>query len=64
MSPNRLNRAVAHVTGESVGEIRRRGFGPADPFEPEFDPEPDERSPQLADGDAPALARLAILFAK
>ena len=41
MTPQELNRAVAKATGESVAEIRRRGFGIADPIEANFDPEPD-----------------------
>ena len=35
-----LERAVALATGETRREIRRRGFGLADPFGVEFDPEP------------------------
>jgi len=31
---------VASATGESLAEIRRLGFGIADPFEPDYDPEP------------------------
>ncbi len=60
MSPARLNRAVARALGESIREIRRRGFGPADPLEPEFDPEPDEPSPQIVDWDALAQDRYAL----
>lgn len=60
MSPTHLNRAVARALGESIREIRRRGFGPADLPEPEFDPEPDEPSPQIVDWDALAQERYAL----
>lgn len=40
MTQNDLNRAVARATGETVSEICRRGFGPADPTTVVFDPEP------------------------
>ena len=51
MTPRELNRAVALATGESSTEIRRRGFGFADPFDVDFDPEPSERPPQTVDWD-------------
>ena len=41
MTPQELDRAVARATGEDVREIRRRGFGIADPLETDFDPAPD-----------------------
>jgi hypothetical protein len=41
-----LNTAVAAATGESTSEIRRRGFGIADPSEVHFDPEPSDVPPQ------------------
>ena len=41
MTQRELDRAVARATGEDVCEIRRRGFGIADPLETDFDPEPD-----------------------
>ena len=37
---NDLHRAVARATGETVSEVCRRGFGPADPEFVAFDPEP------------------------
>ena len=40
MTQNELNREVARVTGETVSEISRRGFGPADLENTTFDPEP------------------------
>ena len=41
MTQRELDRAVARATGEDVREIRRRGFGIADPIEANFNPEPD-----------------------
>ena len=60
MTHRQLHRAVAAATGESLREIRRRGFGPADPMEIDFDPEPDETSPQMVYWDALALERCAL----
>ena len=40
MTQAQLNREVARATGESVHEISRRGFGPADLESVAFDPEP------------------------
>lgn len=45
-----IDRAVASATGESLTEIRRRGFGLIDPFEPVFDPESIDL-PQTVDWD-------------
>lgn len=60
MTHRQFSRAVAVATGESLREIRRRGFSPADPEEINFDPEPDEASPQIVDWDALALERCAL----
>jgi hypothetical protein len=51
MSPAVLERAVARATGETRREIRLRGFNIADPAIADFDPEPDERPPQIVDWD-------------
>jgi len=40
----------ARDTGESLGVIHDRGFGTADPFEVEYDPEP--RRPLVLDWDS------------
>ena len=40
MQTKQLEREVARVTGETIGEIRRRGFSLADPINTDFDPEP------------------------
>jgi len=61
MTHCQLHRAVAVATGETLREIRRRGFSPADPDEIDFDPEPNDVSPQTVDWDALALERCALL---
>lgn len=60
MSPVNLVRAVARATGETCREIRRRGFGLADPVDVDFDPEPSERLPQIVDWDDLESSRLAL----
>ncbi len=40
MTQEELNVAVAEYTGEDLSTIESRGFGPADPIDPNFDPEP------------------------
>ena len=53
MTQNDLNRAVADATGETVSEICRRGFGPADSAFVAFDPEPlDAEIDKFLDWDA------------
>ena len=39
MTQNRIDRMVAAATGESLAEIRRRGFSLADPWIVHHDPE-------------------------
>ncbi len=51
MTQNELNRAVANATGENLTEIRHLGFSLADPTAVTFDPEPEERAPQVVDWD-------------
>jgi len=51
MTQRDINSAVALTTGESLSEIRRRGFSIADPMEVRFDPEPDQLVPQMIDWD-------------
>ncbi len=41
MTQNRIDRMVAAATGESLAEIRRRGFSLADPWTVHQDPEAD-----------------------
>jgi len=57
MTQRELNCAVACATGESLCEIRRRGFSIVDPNEVCFDPEPDLLSPQMIDWDDVELRR-------
>ena len=60
MTQSQLNRAVASATGESLREIRRRGFGPADPVDVDFDPEPDYVPPRTVDWDELDASRFAL----
>ena len=64
MTYRQLHRAVAAATGESLREIRHRGFSLADPDEIGFDPEPDDVPPRTVDWDALALERCALFPAK
>jgi hypothetical protein len=57
MTQNQLDRLVADATGEDLREIQRLGFSLADPIDVEFDPEPDELSPQMIDWDEVDLRR-------
>ena len=50
MTQLQIDIAVSRATGETVREIRRRGFNLADPSEVVFDPEPSRR-PQVVDWD-------------
>ena len=60
MTQAQLNREVARVTGETVSEICRRGFGPADPEIVAFDPEPfDAEIEKYLDWDEVAAERAA-----
>jgi hypothetical protein len=52
-----LETSVATATGEDLCEIRRRGFSIADPWEVDFDPEPDDLPPSLVDWDELELQR-------
>ncbi|QGJ68700.1 Hypothetical protein PBC10988_3610 [Planctomycetales bacterium 10988] len=51
MTQRELDQAIATQTGESLCEIRRLGFSIADPFDHDFDPEPDDLPPQVIDWD-------------
>lgn len=61
MTQHDLNAAVACATGESLCEIRRRGFSIADPAEVRFDPEPDQLIPQRIDWDDESQGMIPIL---
>jgi hypothetical protein len=60
MSRISLESAVARATGETRREIRRRGFGLADPLDVRFDPEPNDLPPQIVDWDELEASRLAL----
>jgi len=63
MTQMQLEQLVADATGEDVRAIRQRGFSVADPFEVDFDPEPDNLPPQMIDWDELDLQRnLAIVL--
>lgn len=49
MTQHQIDTAVAVATGESPSQIRRLGFGIADPLDVNFDPEPDDVPPQYLD---------------
>ena len=51
MTQSELDSAVSNLTGEDISEIRRRGFSLIDPFDPDFDTEPDDLLPQMVDWD-------------
>ena len=51
MTQNQLNRLVADATGEDLEAIRQLGFSLADPFDIDFDPEPNDLPPQVVDWD-------------
>ena len=51
MLPMQFDEAVAQATGESLREVRRRGFGPANPSEIDFGSEPYNCPPQWVDWD-------------
>lgn len=51
MTQSELDRSVSRATGESLCEIRSRGFSLADPQDVNFDPEPSDLPPQCIDWD-------------
>lgn len=57
MTQMQLDQLVAEATGDDVRSIRQRGFSVADPFEVDFDPEPDDLQPQMIDWDELDLER-------
>jgi hypothetical protein len=60
MNQSQLNREVARATGESLREIRRRGFSLANPTEVDFDPEPNWLPPQAVNWDQIDDRRLSL----
>tara|TARA_B110000495_G_scaffold158062_1_gene141867 strand:+ start:351 stop:566 length:216 start_codon:yes stop_codon:yes gene_type:complete len=62
MTQLQLEQLVAEATGEDIQAIHQRGFSVADPFEVDFDPEPDNLPPQMVDWDELDLQRnLAVV---
>lgn len=57
MTQCELEQLVAEATGEDLCQIRSRGFGLADPWEVDFDPEPDELPLNIIDWDDIDLER-------
>ncbi len=57
MTQMQLDELVAEATGDDVRSIRQRGFSVADPFDVDFDPEPDDLPPQMIDWDELELQR-------
>ena len=57
MYQKQLNQLVADATGEDLHEIQQRGFSLMDPFDRNFDPEPDDLSPNFVDWDELELQR-------
>lgn len=60
MTQEQIDTAVAFATGESLLEIRRRGFSLANPVEVHFDPEPNFHDPQSIDWDEVDTNRLSL----
>ena len=60
MNQLRLEKAVARATGESLREVRRRGFSITDPLEPEFDQESSDRPPLILDWDQVEARRVFV----
>ena len=52
MTQQDLDIAVASATGEDISAIRQFGFSFVDPFETDFDPEPNQLPPQMVDWDS------------
>jgi len=57
MTQMQVNQLVADATGEDVRSIQRLGFSMADPFDVDFDPEPDNLPPQMIDWDELEIER-------
>jgi len=60
MTRQELEAAVALATGESLREIRRRGFGLAASTSVDFDPEPYDRPPQIINWDEVDAGRIRL----
>lgn len=61
MYQKHLNQLVADATGEDLHEIRHRGFSLVDPFDSNFDPEPNDLSPNFVGWDELELQRNVVV---
>lgn len=59
MTQAEIDRSVRCATGESLREIRRRGFSEADPLQVGYDPEP-YSAPGIVDWDQLQSGRVAL----
>jgi len=59
MTASQLNRAVSRATGESIREIRHRGFGLVAPLEVQTDSDCEDRLPLIIDWDEQQAIRFA-----
>jgi hypothetical protein len=64
MNSRELNRAVAKATGESLREIRHRGFSFVNPAEVDFDAEPNWLPPSTINWDQLERSRSAAYSAQ
>ena len=64
MTQMQLDQLVAAATGEDVRAISQRGFTIADLSEVNFDPEPDQRMPQVLDWDELEQERREVAFVR
>ena len=62
MTQFEIDSAVAQRTGEDVREIHSRGFSIADPFDTDFDPEPNDLPPQSIDWDDLEMNRNVAVY--
>jgi hypothetical protein len=60
MTQGQIDVAVARATGETIAEIRRRGFNLVDPHYASFDSGDAERSPQVVDWEELAEQRPSL----
>lgn len=60
MTQNEIENAVAEITGEDIHVIVHRGYNLFDPFDTDFDPEPDDRPPLVLDWDQVDIDRRDI----
>ena len=59
MTQAEIDRSVRCATGESLREIRRRGFSEADPLRVDYDPEP-YSTPGIVDWDQLRFGSVAL----